>query len=60
MAMKIDTVAPGSDAAALGLSPGDELLSVDGLCPMGAAAPGHAPQAPLRLCPPPGRRGTDI
>ncbi len=30
MAMKIDTVAPGSDAAALGLSPGDELLSVDG------------------------------
>ena len=30
MAMKIDTVAPGSDAAALGLGPGDELLSVDG------------------------------
>ena len=30
MAMKIDTVAAGSDAAALGLGPGDELLTVDG------------------------------
>ena len=30
MAMKIDTVAPGSDAEALGLAAGDELLSVDG------------------------------
>ena len=30
MAIKIDTVAPGSDAQALGLGPGDELVAVDG------------------------------
>ena len=30
MALRIDTVAPGSQAEGLGLGPGDELLSVDG------------------------------